>query len=45
MQFLAAHWKDLVLGLLAIDVALVSIFPQVPLFVQIKDFLSKFAEK
>lgn len=39
MAWLIAHWKDLGLALLAIDVALIPILPNLKLLVKIKDIL------
>lgn len=44
MQWLIAHWKDLVIALLAVDVALIPVFPAVPLFQKIRDFLTPIAK-
>lgn len=44
MQWVLAHWKDVVLAVLAVDIALIPIFPQVPVLVKIKDFLSGVAK-
>lgn len=40
MQWLVAHYKDVVLAVLAIDAALIPLLPNVPFLVKIKDFLS-----
>lgn len=43
MSWILAHYKDVVLAILAIDAALIPLLPQVQLLVKIKDFLSKLA--
>lgn len=39
MAWLVAHYKDLILAVLAIDAALIPLLPNVPVLVKIKDFL------
>lgn len=45
MAWLIANWQPLVIALLAIDAALIPIFPSVPLLVMIKNLLSGIAPK
>lgn len=40
MDWLMAHWMEVLLAVLAIDKALMPLFPNVHLLVVIKDFLS-----
>jgi hypothetical protein len=40
MAWLAEHYKDLILAVLAIDAALIPLLPNVPLLVKIKELLS-----
>lgn len=40
MAWIVAHYKDVLLAVLAIDAALIPLLPQVPLLVKIKDFLA-----
>lgn len=41
MQWLAAHWLDVVVAILAIDRALLKLMPDSPVLNKIKDALSK----
>lgn len=45
MQWLMANWQTLLLALLAIDAALIPLFPKVQILVSIKNALSGIAEK
>ncbi len=40
MAWVSAHWKDVILAVLAVDAALIPLLPQVPFLVKVKDFLS-----
>lgn len=40
MQWLFANWSQILLCALAIDQALIPLFPKVPLFVTIKTYLT-----
>lgn len=42
MVWLSAHWKDVLLAVLAIDSALIPLFPQAGILGKIKDALSGF---
>lgn len=45
MQWLAANWMAVVVAILAIDSALIPLFPSVGVLVAIKNFLSGVAPK
>lgn len=45
LQFIVDHWKDIALAILAIDAALIPIFPQAGILVEIKNFLTSFVPK
>lgn len=45
MAWLAANWMNIVVALLAIDAALIPLFPQVGILVTIKNFLAGVAPK
>lgn len=45
MAWLSAHWQNLVLAVLAVDAALIPLFPNVGILVSIKNFLSGAAPK
>lgn len=45
MAWLSANWQALVVAILAIDAALIPIFPSAGILVSIKSFLSGFAPK
>lgn len=40
MQWLLAHWKDVLLAVSAIDIALIPLFPNTTILLKIRDFLS-----
>ena len=40
MSWLLSNWQNLLLGILAVDAALIPLFPNVGLFVSIKNALS-----
>lgn len=40
MQWLAAHWQNVLLAVLGIDAALLPLFPQSGILLKIKDVLS-----
>ena len=44
MAWVVEHYKDILLAILAIDAALIPLFPSVPLLVKIKDFFSGMAK-
>jgi hypothetical protein len=44
MQWLADHWKDVVLAILAIDAALMPLFPDNGILKKIKDVLTPVAK-
>lgn len=44
MAWLAANWMQVVVAILAIDSALIPLFPSVGIFVSIKNFLSGVAK-
>jgi hypothetical protein len=44
MAWLAAHYKDLILAVLAIDAALIPLLPNVPILVKIKELLQGLAK-
>lgn len=44
MQWVLAHWKDVLLAVSAIDVALIPIFPQTTILLKIRDFLAGVAK-
>jgi hypothetical protein len=45
MNWLMNNWQNVVIAVLAIDVALIPLFPKAGLLVWIKDFLSKLGVK
>jgi hypothetical protein len=45
MAWLIAHWVQVVVAILAVDAALIPLFPQVQLLVKIKDVLTSVAPK
>lgn len=45
MAWIVAHWKDVVVAVLAIDSALIPLFPAVGILGKIKDFLSGVVSK
>jgi hypothetical protein len=45
MAWLSANWQPLLLAILAIDSALIPLFPNVGLLVKIKNLLSSFGPK
>jgi len=45
IAWLQANWQSLVVAVLAIDAALIPLFPKVGLLVSIKNFLSNFGPK
>lgn len=44
MQWLIAHWKDLVVALLAVDAALIPLLPKVTLLQKIREWLLPIAK-
>lgn len=45
INFLSAHYKDIILAILAIDAALLPIFPSAGILVSIKNVLSGLVSK
>lgn len=45
MPWLAEHWKDLLLAVLAIDAALIPLFPEIGVFKKIKEILESITKK
>lgn len=45
MAWFMAHWQDVVLALLAVDAALIPLFPSAGILVAIKNFLTGVAPK
>ncbi len=41
LQYLLAHYKDIILAIISVDVALMPLFPAAGILGKIKDFLSK----
>lgn len=45
IAWLQANWSQLLVAIVAIDAALIPLFPKVPIFVTIKNVLSNFFAK
>lgn len=45
MAWLSANWQNVLVAILAIDAALIPLFPKVGILVSIKNFLSGMAPK